>query len=130
MKEKEIEINGFKDVEEFAGKVVCFGINETSCILLRDTKWPKPAGLESLNFGHIRKNITQWRDGNWGYNIAIFKGTDEVPTNCALTDEYIREAGLTMRQATPEEIEMLREVYVSGKGSFEYIGWPDSKKSD
>ena len=118
-------INGFADVSAFAGKIVAFNVVNHGYILPQDTEWSKPKGCENLNFGHIRKDITHWRSGEMGYSMAIFKGVNEVPNSCALTDECVREAGLTMREATSEEIQMLREVYDSGKGNFEYVGWPN-----
>ncbi|MDD3607718.1 MAG: hypothetical protein PHQ20_02885 [Candidatus Moranbacteria bacterium] len=112
------------DVGEFAGKIVVYRAVNFSHILAKEIKWPKPKEYENLNFGYIPTTMTSWSSGETSYNMAIFKGMDEVVSNCALTDEWVRDAGLTMREATKEEIKVLREIYDSGKGIFEYRDWP------
>jgi len=122
MEGKEIEKS--EDVKEFAGEIVCFEVKNFGYILPRNTEWPKPRGWENLNFGYISKNMSDW-GGEVGYNMAIFKGKKEVASNCALLNQYIRQAGLTMRIANSEEVKMLHMAYRAREGKFEYLGWPE-----
>ncbi len=113
-----------QDLDKFAGKIVCYSVVGHNRLLFSETNWPKPEGYEGKNFGYIPRETTDWSSGETSYNMSILKGNDEVVCNCALTDDIIHEAGLTMREATSEEIEVIRKVCESEEGRFDYRDWP------
>ena len=118
------KIKKSQDLDEFAGKIVCYSVIGCNRLLFSETNWPKPEGYEGENFGYIPRETTDWRSGETSYNMSILKGKDDVVCECALTDDIIHEAGLTMREATPEEIEVIRKVCESKEGHFDYRDWP------
>ena len=119
------EIKESQDLDEFAGKIVCYSVIGRNHLLSSETNWPKPKGYEGKNFGYIPRETTDWRGGKTSYGMSVLKGNKEVACECALMDDIIYKAGLTMREATPEEIEVIRKVCESKEGHFDYRDWPE-----
>lgn len=104
-------IRNWRDVTEFAGKVVHF--NTDIYYFLGTRQMADRYAL--VSFG-----VSDWIGGEVGHNMSILKNKGEVAGNRALIDSMLSHGQLTMRLAQEEELKEVVALLDSGTMSFEY----------
>ena len=107
----------WQDAQLFAGRIVAI---QTSSRWLGNRTWRDPAGDPQLAFGWVELDPSPWLRSGLGYSLDPLWVPGAVHHNCAMTDDELAEAGLSLRLASAEEIEAIRRAVVGHEAEFNY----------
>ncbi len=96
------------DVSLFAGQVVAYQANSYYFNSGRSSySWDPSPGLL---FGYVSKMSFSWIGGVQGYEFTQLLLEKDLGHSCAFTDVWLKDANMSMRLATPKEIEQIRKM--------------------
>ena len=122
MPESDGPIRSWREVERFAGKVVIYS---AQLPLFTDKGYAIKPENKALMAGYIFRMPWTCKDGNGygkGYAMGRLVQKNAPPSYCALVNSVIKEEGaIPMREATPEERQLILILVKEGAAHFEHM---------
>ena len=108
-------INSWKEIEPFVGTVVAYTAT-TYYLTSKDYKYLLPQS--SYSYGFVEKRLMDWRNTGKGYHLAQLLKKDSIGGVTALSDKFIQEGNLCIRNITSQEAEEIMQAIIAEKARF------------
>lgn len=116
-----LTINSLNDVKLFSGRIVAY---ETDSSYFKGNKGYE---IENIYFGYVSEVSSEWSGGEIGYNMARLLKPKDIGGNCALIMSTLKKSPISMRLATKEEIELIKNAIAAKQARFNYMYGKDKE---
>lgn len=105
----------WEDAEEFKGKFVAY--ESSSCYF---SPCDNRFNIDNVNFAYVNSMVNPWNSGETGGSMENFLLPTSVPSNYALIPSTLKNASMKMREASIEEIQLLKKAVECDKAKMSY----------